>query len=46
MNAEAENPRHPPAKPLGQLGRDEMNLCEFPITLLTDRIPKDQNEAI
>jgi hypothetical protein len=33
-------------KPLGQLGRDEMNLAEFPIALLTDRIPKDQKEAI
>ena len=28
------------------LGRDEMNLAEFPITLLTDRVPKDQKEAI
>ena len=27
-------------------GRDEMNLAEFPITLLTDRVPKDQKEAI
>jgi hypothetical protein len=33
-------------KPLGQLGRDEMNLAEFPIALLTDRVPKDQTEAI
>jgi Replication initiator protein A len=33
-------------KPLGQLGRDEMNLAEFPIALLTDRIPKDQTEAV
>src|SRR3954453_23453448 len=33
-------------KPLGMLGRDEMNLAEFPITLLTDRVPKDQREAI
>lgn len=33
-------------KPLGLLGRDEMNLAEFPIALLTDRIPKDQTEAI
>ena len=23
-----------------------MNLAEFPITLLTDRVPKDQNEAV
>ena len=36
----------PPVKPLGSLGRDEMNLAEFPITLLTDRVPKDQDEAI
>ena len=28
------------------LGRDEMNLAEFPITLLTDRVPKDQKEAV
>ena len=35
-----------PVKPLGSLGRDEMNLAEFPITLLTDRVPKDQDEAI
>ena len=25
-----------------RLGKDEMNLAEFPITLLTDRVPKDQ----
>ena len=36
----------PSPKPLGQLGRDEMNLAEFPIALLTDRVPKDQKEAI
>ena len=36
----------PSTKPLRQLGRDEMNLAEFPITLLTDRVPKDQIEAI
>src|SRR5277367_335679 len=36
----------PSPKPLGLLGRDEMNLAEFPITLLTDRVPKDQKEAI
>lgn len=36
----------PSPKPLGLLGRDEMNLAEFPITLLTDRVPKDQNEAV
>jgi hypothetical protein len=33
-------------KLLRQLGRDEMNLAEFPITLLTDRVPKDQKEAV
>lgn len=36
----------PSLKPLALLGRDEMNLVEFPIALLTDRIPKDQIEAI
>ena len=35
-----------PPKPLALLGRDEMNFAEFPITLLTDRVPKDQKEAI
>jgi Replication initiator protein A len=39
------NPK-PSPKPLALLGRDEMNLAEFPITLLTDRVPKDQKEAI
>lgn len=34
------------SKSLGALGRDEMNLAEFPITLLADRVPKDQNEAV
>jgi hypothetical protein len=34
------------AKPLAQLGRDEMNLAEFPITLLTDRVPKNQTVAV
>jgi hypothetical protein len=34
------------AKPLALLGRDEMNLAEFPITLLTDRVPKDQKLAV
>jgi hypothetical protein len=33
-------------KSLGSLGRDEMNLAEFPITLLTDRVPKEQTEAV
>jgi Replication initiator protein A len=28
------------------LGKDEMNLAEFPITLLTDRVPKNQKEAV
>jgi hypothetical protein len=36
----------PASKLLGALGRDEMNLAEFPITLLTDRVPKDQKEAV
>lgn len=38
----------PPAsdKSLALLGRDEMNLAEFPIALLTDRVPKDQLEAV
>jgi hypothetical protein len=34
------------SKPLRQLGRDEMNLAEFPVALLTDRVPKDQKEAV
>ena len=43
----AIQPYHKPAsKSLGSLGRDEMNLAEFPITLLTDRVPKDQTEAV
>ena len=41
---ELSRPSQP--KPLGSLGRDEMNLAEFPITLLADRVPKDQKEAI
>jgi len=36
----------PSPKPLGLLGRDEMNLAEFPIALLADRVPKDQKEAV
>jgi Replication initiator protein A len=36
----------PQPKPLGLLGRDEMNLAEFPIALLADRVPKDQKEAV
>ncbi len=35
-----------PHKALALLGRDEMNLAEFPIALLTDRVPKNQQEAI
>src|SRR5277367_68495 len=46
MDSEAEGNTSPSPKPLGLLGRDEMNLAEFPIALLTDRIPKDQKEAI
>src|SRR3954454_20075488 len=43
----AVQPQHKsPSKSLGSLGRDEMNLCEFPITLLTDRVPKDQTEDV
>lgn len=30
-------------QPLMRIGKDEMNLAEFPITLLTDRVPKGQN---
>jgi Replication initiator protein A len=46
MDLAATTTRAPSPKPLGSLGRDEMNLAEFPITLLTDRVPKDQKEAI
>ena len=46
MKPEPTGIRSLPAKPLGVLGRDEMNLAEFPITLLTDRVPKDQKEAV
>src|SRR5437660_4051501 len=43
----ATEPTQPPSpKPLGSLGRDEMNLAEFPITLLTDRVPKHRKEAV
>src|SRR5690349_15066844 len=31
-----------PAPPIDLIGRDEMNLAEFPITLLTDRVPEGQ----
>ena len=46
MDSKEEVTQFATTKPLGQLGRDEMNLAEFPITLLTDRVPKDQTEAI
>src|ERR1700759_4218159 len=46
MNSSKELARFPASKLLGSLGRDEMNLAEFPITLLTDRVPKDQREAV
>src|SRR3954466_9218501 len=46
MDSATETPLPPSPKPLGSLGRDEMNLAEFPITLLTDRVPKDQREAV
>ena len=46
MDSSAEAPSPRTSKPLGSLGRDEMNLAEFPITLLTDRVPKDQKEAV
>ena len=45
MDSAAETITEPSPKSLGSLGRDEMNLAEFPITLLTDRVPKDQTEA-
>ncbi len=46
MRPATETTRPLSPKPLRQLGRDEMNLAEFPFTLLTDRVPKDQKEAI
>jgi hypothetical protein len=46
MESDAAPSRSLSPKPLGSLGRDEMNLAEFPITLLTDRVPKDQTEAV
>jgi Replication initiator protein A len=42
----ANSPKTSPLVSLSREGRDEMNLVEFPIALLTDRIPKDQNEAV
>ena len=35
-------PEQDPLQPVGLIGRDEMNLAEFPIALLADRVPKDQ----
>lgn len=32
-----------PQAPAIPMGKDEMNFAEFPITLLTDRVPKGQN---
>jgi hypothetical protein len=32
--------------PLPRIGRDEMNLCEFPFALLTDRAPKGLNTVV
>ena len=46
MDSDAVTSQPVSSKPLRQLGRDEMNLAEFPITLLTDRVPKDQKEAV
>ncbi len=46
MDSSADAPSPRTSKRLGSLGRDEMNLAEFPITLLTDRVPKDQKEAV
>src|SRR3954466_6124581 len=46
MDLATETNPPPFPKPLGSLGRDEMNLAEFPITLLTDRVPKQQKEAV
>jgi Replication initiator protein A len=46
MSSDAVTSQPVSSKPLRQLGRDEMNLAEFPITLLTDRVPKDQKEAV
>ena len=46
MDSPADAPSPRTSRLLGSLGRDEMNLAEFPITLLTDRVPKDQKEAV
>ena len=45
MDSATNTTSKPSQKPLGLLGRDEMNLAEFPIALLTDRVPKDQKES-
>jgi Replication initiator protein A len=41
-----DNPTEPDSEPIAQsvvsLGKDEMNLAEFPMALLTDRAPADQ----
>ena len=46
MDSSSDSRQRQALKPLGSLGRDEMNLAEFPIALLTDRVPKDQTVAI
>src|SRR3982751_2128957 len=46
MEASDGTESRPSPRPLVLMGRDEMNLAEFPITLLTDRVPKDQKEAV
>jgi hypothetical protein len=47
MNVAPKTHEGPPIEPVEpveviRLGKDEMNLAEFPITLLTDRVPKGQ----
>src|SRR5512135_960616 len=42
MKADGKEP-HPPVRPFG---RDEMNLAEFPIALLSERAPKGKNTII
>jgi hypothetical protein len=46
MDFNLADKNEPSRKPLGSLGRDEMNLAEFPIALLTDRVPMTQTEAV
>jgi hypothetical protein len=41
--ANAEEPAEILPEVIRRLGKDEMNLAEFPITLLTDRAPKGQS---